>query len=73
MGALNDFQSGFQKSYNDAQSGKYGLVFVVILIAAALYFFQKWTGIPVLDWVAGALEWIFNSLWNLLIKLLAKA
>lgn len=32
--------------------------FLTVLVFAALYFIQKWTGLPVFDWAISVLKWI---------------
>ena len=66
MGIINDFQGG----YRDGKAGKYTAITIILLIAVVLYFFQKWTGIPVFDWIMSALEWLGDFIWGLIGKLL---
>ncbi len=66
MGFVNDFQKG----YRDGQAGKYNLLVIVIFFFVILYFIQKWTSIPALDWTTSVLEWLFDQIFNLLGKLL---
>ena len=68
MGAFNEFQNGFR----EGRAGKYTALAVIILIVVALYFIQKWTGIPVLDWVKQAGEWIISNLLHLISIILNK-
>jgi hypothetical protein len=61
MGFINDFKKGYQ----DGQNGKYNTLGVIILIVIALYFIQKWTGLPVFDWAKSAAVWIWNGIMSL--------
>lgn len=70
---LDDFKkvsNDFQKGYREGLSGKYNAVVVVILIVVVLYFFQKWTGIPVLDWLENVGSWIIDKLLSLICELI---
>ncbi len=62
------FVSDFQKGYQDGKNGKYNTIAIIILIVAALYFIQEWTGLPVFDWAKSAVEWISNGIMSFLEK-----
>ena len=62
------FVSDFRKGYRDGQNGKYNTLTVIILIVVALYFIQKWTGLPVFDWAKSAVAWVYNGIMSFLEK-----
>ena len=76
MGAIekmgHDFLQGFKDGQRQAENNpKFMLVAIIVAVVfAALYFIQKWTGIPVLNWTTSALEWIWGLIWGLIKKLL---
>ena len=72
----DDFKEGYSKGKNEVDNDPMSSIFsalfagVLVVLFAALYFIQKWTGIPVLDWVESAFEWIWDILWELIKKLI---
>ena len=60
MGLLSDFQSGYEKGKGNKS------LLIIALIIVALYFIQKWTGLPIMDWIKDAFSWIFHKLVDLL-------
>ena len=66
------FQQGFRNGQQEAENNPKMMIFVVlvVLLFIALYFIQKWTGLPVFDWAKSAIEWIGNGIMYLLGKLL---
>lgn len=68
---LRKIASDFQKGYDDTKSGGKTLYLTIaVLIIIALHFIQKWTGIPVLDWLETAMEWILKTTLNIIMKFL---
>ena len=72
MDVLGDFLRGYKNGRQQAENNPKMMFFVVlvILLFIALYFIQKWTGIPVFDWAKSAIKWIGNGIVYLLEKLL---
>jgi len=77
MGVLGDMGRDFQQGYrNGSQQAEKNpkmvmAVFLTVLVFAALYFIQKWTGMPVFDWAISALKWIGYGIEYLFHKLLS--
>lgn len=67
-----DFQQGYRNGQQQAENNPKMMIFIVlvVLLFVALYFIQKWTGIPVFDWAKSAIAWIGNGIMYLSRKLL---
>ena len=67
-----DFQQGYRNGQQQAENNPKMMIFIVlvVLLFVALYFIQKWTGIPVFDWAKSAIAWIGNGIMYLISKLL---
>ena len=66
FGGFGDLYDRFNEGYQEGRSGKNMELGIVALIIVALYFIQKWTGLPIMDWIEDAFSWIFHKLVDLL-------
>ena len=67
-----DFQQGYRNGQRQAEKNPKIMiaVFLTVLVFVALYFIQKWTGLPVFDWAITVLKWIGNGIEYLFHKLM---
>lgn len=75
MGVINDFLRMFTSGNGNQEDrpGMIKLIIYIVLVLAALYYIQKWTGIPVYDWVGYVgdwLEYIFSKILKIIVDLL---
>lgn len=60
-----DFQQGYRNGQQQAENNPKMMIFIVlvVLLFVALYFIQKWTGIPVFDWgkERNSMDWKWNN------------
>ena len=66
------FQKGFRNGQQQAENNPKMMIFIVLVVSlfVALYFIQKWTGIPVFDWAKSAIVWTGNGIMYLFSKML---
>lgn len=64
MAGINDITKGVGSSFKQGMNGSPLIGFVALIFIAA-YAIQKFTGLPLFDWLMTLLDWIGTILWKL--------